>query len=207
MKPSEKFNQLVSKGVAPLLKEHGFVRSGLNFRREGDDTIALITIQKSRKSSKDHILFTINLGIASRLLLRFYLVKYGVTKLSLEDCHWRRRLGLLTAAEEDVWWSIVEETSIDDLGKLLCGYIEKFAIPEIDRYRSDRSLCDLWLTGRSPGLTNYQRLMNLTVLIKVLGPESKKAMVLEELRRESEGLPSASVGENHIRRLETESIA
>ncbi len=204
MKPSEKFNELVTEGLAPLLKDHGFVRSGLNFRREGDETIALINIQKSRKSSKDQVLFTINLGIASRLLIRFYLLTNEVATLSWEDCHWRRRLGLLTAAEKDLWWSIVDETSIDDVGEMLRGYIEKLAIPEIEKYASDRALCDLWLSGLAPGLTNFQRLMNLSVLIRVTGRVNLEPIVLNELRSESEGLPSASVAEKHIQRLKTE---
>ena len=207
MKPSEKFNQSVSKGLTPLLKQHGFVRSGLNFRREGNETIALITIQKSQRSSQNHILFTINLGVASRLLIRFYLGENDVTKLSLDGCHWRTRLGLLTAAEEDVWWSIAEETSITDVGEMVCGYIEKLALPELEKYSSDRALCDLWLSGPAPGLTNFQRLMNLSVLIRALGLVGQEPIVLNELRRASEGLPSASVAEKHIRRLEKEFIS
>jgi hypothetical protein len=126
--------------------------------------------------------------------------------LLLDDCQWRQRLGFLMPNHRDEWWSIEAATSIESLGKRICESLENLAIPEIDRYIQDQALRDLWLSGHSPGLTNFQRLMNLSVLMKALGPQTKAELIVRELLDAAKGKPTASIAHAHIRRLEQESV-
>ena len=59
----------------------------------------------------------------------------------------------------------------------------KAAVPEISRYVSDEALRDLWLSGRSPGLGEYERLRYLAVLLKAISPGEHLEPTLEALRR------------------------
>ena len=112
-----------------------------------------------------------------------------------------QRLGHLLPEHRDIWWSIDADTSLEDLGQEIQRTLIELAIPELERYMCDEALRDLWLSGISPGLTDFQRLMNVSVLLKMLGPEDALPTVLEDLRRVSAGKPSAAVAEVHIQRL------
>lgn len=204
MKPADKLKELVGR-IAPVLKGHGFSRKGLTFYINRDGNYGLINFQKSTKSNSDMIIFTINIGVISRRLLQFFSAEQRSTDLFVDNCHWRERIGFMLPTRQDKWWTIEANTSTEHLAEELCEYIVSLAIPEINKYIEDEALRDLWLSGRSPGLTNFQRLMNLSVMVKALGPSDELESVMRDLQQAVEGQPTASVAERHLRRLEQES--
>lgn len=52
-----------------------------------------------------------------------------------------------------------------------------------------------------PGLTDIQRLMNLSVLLVVLGPQEQLDEVIKEMDQLSEGRPTRPMVASHIRNL------
>ena len=60
---------LVRDEIQPDLAQKGFARNGLIFLRELQD-VWLVGFQKSRSSTHDMISFTVNLGMASKRILR-----------------------------------------------------------------------------------------------------------------------------------------
>jgi hypothetical protein len=205
------FKGLLDKTLAPTLKQHGFSQSGRTFylRREGN--WGLVNFQKSTKSSAERIVFAVNLGIASSRLLEFFpprrlRVSGLAAKPQIWDCHWQMRLGSLVADQKDIWWTVEANTRLEQLGLEIDGYIRNLAIPELSKYIRDEALRDLWLSGHAPGLTEFMRLMNLSVLLKTLGPLNLLEPTLNELWRVAEGKPIASVAEIHMQRLKLEGV-
>lgn len=184
------------------MKERGFSRKKLTFYRDYKDTIGLINFQKSIRSKAECVIFTINIGIISRRLYCFFKsVDNQSIDLSLDNCHLRERIGFLLTDRQDKWWAIDANTDLDFLFDKICNDIQTFALPEIQKFNDDEALRDLWLSARSPGLTDFQRLMNLTVLLKILGPSERLAPVIDELQQRVEGQLSASTAELHLKKL------
>jgi hypothetical protein len=64
-------------------------------------------------------------------------------------------------------------------------------IPEIAKYIHDHNLRDLWLSDYSPSLTEFQRLLYLSVLLKEIGPIELLEPTLHKLKLVSTGKPTA----------------
>lgn len=188
------------KGISQSLKSEGFSRKGQSFYTKHEENWGVINFQKSTSGNEKSVVFTVNLGIASGRLFRFS-GKLIEDRPLIEDCHWRQRLGFLLPEKKDVWWTIVVTTLLDRLVKDMENLLCQYGIPEIEKNIRDETLRDLWLTGKSPGLTNFERLKNLSVLIKAIGPTDLLNSVLEELKHISEGQPFATTARYHIQRL------
>jgi hypothetical protein len=193
------YQQLLSR-VASTLKYNGYKKRNSNLYVQENENWGLINFQKSTKSTSKQIIFTVNLGIASARLLRFFSAKYPEKGPNIWDCHWQRRLGQLIDSE-DMWWSIEFRTLIDELGENILKNIVSLAIPEIAKYLDDNELRDLWLSGYSPSLTEFQRLMYLSVFLKELGPEELLDPTLRMLKHIAVGKPTSFTADIHIRKL------
>lgn len=185
MRPNDIFKE-VHRESSQTLRKYGFSRSGQTNYLQREGNWGLINFQRSKDRRTDAVVFTINIGIASGRLLRFFPPpKFRVeatSKPDIWDCHCQERLGDLLPAHRDTWWRINSETDIEPLVSEIRGYLIELAIPEINMYISDEALRDLWLTGKSPGLTKLQRLEYLSVLLKSLGPEALLKPTLDQLR-------------------------
>jgi hypothetical protein len=199
MELRSKYQQLLSR-IALTLKYHSYKKRNSNFYIQKNGNWGIINFQKSTKSSSTQIIFTVNLGVASTRLLNFFSVIYSKKGPNIWDCHWRRRLGQLSEGE-DVWWSIDIGTSIEELSEYILSQIVSYAIPEIGKYLDDNELRDLWLSGHSPSLTEFQRLMNLSVLLKEMGPHELLEPILRKMKQISIGKPTSFTTDIHLRML------
>jgi hypothetical protein len=190
---------LLSKKVAPALKVEGFSRRGTTFFLMKYENYGIINFQKSTTSTKERILFTINLGVASRKIYDIFDFKAEELKPSLLNCQWWTRLAPPWNGER--WWTIQFITSIDLLERDLLSQIIDIGIPEIKLYLQDDALRDLWLSGKSPSLTNFQRLLYLLAFLKDLGPHDKINETIKELIDVSNNKPTSARGYFYIKKL------
>lgn len=100
------------------------------------------------------------------------------------------RLGFLQAGR-DKWWTVDQGTALDSVEQEIRQLLCERGILEIEKHLDDANLRDLWLSGRSPGLTEIQRLMNLVVLIKAIGPPDLLDRHIEQLTRKTANKPTA----------------
>ena len=199
MKPSTQFSKLIKECLKPLLNESGFKGRGNTFISMKDDVWSLINFQKSRKSSATEIIFTVNVGIASPDLFNFYAKE--VKQPTIEDCHYRQRIGFLLPQHNDKWWNINSDTDMDSLCEDLKKCLSEYVFIELEKYSSNSALRDLWLSDKCPGLTDTQRLMNLSVLLKNIGPADVFNEVVEKMRLATKNKPIAPTIEQHIQQL------
>jgi hypothetical protein len=179
------------KCFAKRLESIGFVREGDVFARQMNDTKIVVEVQKDlKRSTREQILFTVNVGIsADAIRMDPFDDLQSCYALTLERCHWRQRLGRLLAAREDRWWSLRDEQSSQSLCDEITVGLQEEAFPSVEKVASSKSLVDLWLGGRGPGLTEYQRRSSLPRLLLALGR-------LEEARSAVEALEVASLGKS-----------
>jgi hypothetical protein len=69
-------------------------------------------------------------------------------------------------------------------------------------YLADEELRDLWTSGISPGLTNVQRLRNLSILLNTIGPKDLLEGVIGQLRNISKNDPVYPMVNLHLKMLE-----
>ena len=184
MTAAEAFKALLADAAATL-KSSGYSRRGLTFFRERSGNYGLIQFQKSQKTTAKIVVFTANVGVVSGRLARFFggTVRSGQPPDSV--WHWYARLGALRFDGQDKWWILGGTQELDRVAREIKSALVTLAQPELDKYLQDESLRDLWLTGRSPGLTDLQRLKYLAILVKALGPQERLPSILADLRRVS----------------------
>lgn len=191
----------LTREISAFLRERGFSRSGNCFYVQQAGNWGLLCLQKSRRSTTKEALFTINLGVCSGRLIEFFSPEAAEQKPSIEACHWRERAGFLLPKPKDKWWVIHEVEPLNSLLEELKDFLVQAIIPEIERHLPDEYLCNEWLSGKSTGLTDIQRLMNLSVLLKAASAEDKLSEVRKELEDMSAGKPTAFMIKQHLQRL------
>lgn len=163
--PNETFNELM-EAVRGRLASAGFVRQGKIFRIISRNNCGIIDFQRSSASSKQAILFTINLSVVCGDLMEGGLAR-NKKPLGI-DAHIHERIGWLLPERSDKWWKIDESTDREDLIKEISDIVLEKAVPFIERYLDTNAIIDLWESGQSPGLTEVQRQRFLTKLKRSL---------------------------------------
>lgn len=127
------YNQI--KGdLAPLLGECGFTKNGGSFYLRFAKNCGVIAFQKSSRSSKDFVLFTLNLGVYSNLLGEKVDGFDNLVYPDVEQCQWASRIAAFMPGLPDYWWQI--ETTVSDAKKLtglIFEQIKTIVIPELKK--------------------------------------------------------------------------
>jgi len=136
--------------VADLLKSRGFRKNGMRFQAERDEAQLRIALQNSQTSDRHHLKVTLNLSIHLGVLDR-------ESTIFAPDGHWRQRIGQFMPGQTDHWWLCENEETARRAGEQITAILETTVLPEMERLASIEALRALWVTGRSPGLTEHQR--------------------------------------------------
>jgi len=195
------FDLLVST-IGKVLKLHGFSKNGKTFYLLKHGNYGMINFQKSQNSTKDVTVFTINVGVTSSVLKKIH-YPYGLDKKpNIGECHWQQRIGFLMPIAMDYWWKIDNSESIDNLAVEIINILRDSALPEIEKRMSDESLMNEWLGGTYTGITEYQRYVFLTTLLKLKKDERLPAIV-DEFLALFKGQSIEHSVKDHVKELET----
>ena len=140
----------------------GFRRSGRSFFRDDGEVILIVNFQKGQKSTKDLLVVAVNLGAFSKRL------GGDVKAPDPFDGQWRRRLGTVSPPREK-WWEASDISGADRTAAEVLELLRSHGLPALEDVSTDRKLRLLWESGRSPGLTDGQRLLCLARLNKIAG--------------------------------------
>ena len=105
----EKFNQVVKYSFQEVLKPLGFKRKKNTFYKPYEGFGQIINLQKSIYNSKEHINFTVNIGLFLPEFYKVYMRAEPPSFPSEPDCVVRQRAGWLLGGN-DKWWDITGET-------------------------------------------------------------------------------------------------
>ena len=131
-----KFDYLVSKVIWPHFKSLGYKKSGNNFRFY-DETTGLgkiVNFQKSTYYNKEHIHFTINIGV----FLNNEHLTWGRllgNKFTEPCCVLRERIGDLMKIN-NIWFDLTSETDTIELNNDIEDMCIKYIIPYLSKYNS-----------------------------------------------------------------------
>ncbi|MCW3466636.1 DUF4304 domain-containing protein [Chitinophaga nivalis] len=159
----DRFKFLLS-AIGNCLKSNNWKKQGKTFYFSQDNNWGLINFQNST-DNQEEILFTINLAVSSTVLRKFE--DKDLTKMpGIVRCHWTERIGFLMPVNKDFWWEIDATTDLLALSREIIEILVQKGIPEIKKHMSDHALIAHWIRGESKGLTDFQRMVNLVILLK-----------------------------------------
>ncbi len=140
-----KFDRVIKEGFQPLLKPLGFKKKANNFYLQEKDLGKLINIQKSTLYSKQHIHFTINIGIflAEYWNGLLYNQKNELPNFpEITECLIRERIGTLKA-QQDIWYDIEEKTDEDKLIAEMKLNISEYILPYFNLTKTKEDMLKL----------------------------------------------------------------
>jgi len=172
--------ELLHEWIAPLLKSEGFRKAGQSFERENEETIIVVGYQRSVERG-ECARFTVNLGIASKRLFAFE-DPQRTKHTPVEVCHWSMRMGRTLDQPRDAWWELCSSADLPAVGREHQEILRTKALPLLEMTASDSRLRAEWTAGRAPGLTELQRLLNLSALLNDLEHRDEQRTVVEELK-------------------------
>lgn len=155
----EKFNQLITAVVKPLLKENGFTKKGMNFYKRSDDLVFLLNFQNSHGNTAEQTKFYINCGIHSTYIDKV-IGRSELVEPKEYECYFKDRISSLVNAVDD-GYLITNGTDLETLSLkldqdlksvlLMYGHIKKIS-----------DLTDLMINKN--GLNNYKELFEFLLL-------------------------------------------
>ncbi len=184
--------------VSNFLKKEGFKKNSDEFYIHKDNNWGIISFQKSKEANPNEFVFTINLGVVSNSIITYLGDK--VDKPNILDCHWKQRIGYLLSSKSDFWWKIDSTTNLDILTSEIINILETAAIPEIYKHISDESLEKMWLSNEYGGLTELERYINLTTILKIYNRENLDS-IINEMKNYAIGKPFAISVRVHLKQL------
>jgi hypothetical protein len=161
LSPDALFKNIV-KLAAKNLSARRFSHDRQTFRKIANGNCGIINFQKSQSSSKDHIIFTINIGVFYGSLAEDSDCR--LTKADVWDAHLRERIGLILADRHDKWWEITPETNAGLMFSQNIDVACERAADYVNKHLTIETIVDLWESGKSPGLTDHQRIKYLSVV-------------------------------------------
>jgi hypothetical protein len=186
----EKFDELIKEVFAATLKPLGFKKKANNFYINNGEIGKIINIQKSSANSRDHIRFTINIGIFSPEYwkVRFnYQDKPDVPAFPTEpECIIRNRIGDLLK-QNDTWYDVTDAIDLGSLKNIQHRNVKEIILPYFAAINTNDDL----LREMSKGARTESPIARLTLLGELKRTDAAK----EELEK----LLSTEIRPNHKR--------
>lgn len=128
----EEFDDIIKNVIAPIFKEKGFKKYGLNFHRESGEIIQVFNIQRNRYNTPTYMSFVFNVGIEDKGLFKKKNDREISKKPKEYECGIRSRFSNVKNNEEQ-WYLLNKKVNLDDLKKKINKEIRNNVIPFLDK--------------------------------------------------------------------------
>lgn len=128
VKARELIQEVVNLGLAPMLKEHGFKKNGLNFIRRHGTVVNYLNVQLSSWNQGSDGHFYLNAGLMFDEICRHYGKEPPQTP-KYDDCNFMVRMERLNSSLPPQF-SVSENTNLKELGLSLSEAVKKtYVVP------------------------------------------------------------------------------
>jgi hypothetical protein len=179
----DKFNALLGERIAPWLKDRGFRRKDVTFRREHEGAWQIINFQRSRHSDAGVVPVAVNLGVGLSLLHDE--PRWAARGWPLEyECDFRQRLGSLLK-DDDHWWRVRPLLPVGPTAKEMLRGLEAVGIPWLDLHSRPRDC----LTRALDDLAGVSalNLHSLVLVARTVGTDAEREAIEHEIARWQRG--------------------
>lgn len=164
----EKYDVVVRDVFRELVK-FGFKKKKSFFWKEGSESRTIVEFQKSQRSTKENIFFTLNLSIIYKVLLDSEFD--NIERMRGHDGHVFWRIGDFLSPRVDKWWIIDDNVNVAAVSAEIASVLTEDAMPTLDTYSTVESVLKLWKSGVSPGVSEKRRLEYVTEITRARGIE------------------------------------
>jgi hypothetical protein len=145
-----------------VLRPAGFRRQVKSFTAERDETVLLVQLQGSERSTASDAALTVNLGVFSRALQAHG--ERGLSSIAGYTCHWWQRIGFVSPDHSDRWWRVHGPVSAVEAGAEIAALLKLYGLPALERLSSTDRLRAHWRDGGDGGVNRTMRDRFLAVL-------------------------------------------
>lgn len=171
---NKKFHKEFEKKIANILRINGFTGSGNTYYLFKNDSCGVIMIQNAKTETLGCFKFTLNFGVSLNVIRQFY--ESARKEPEFDECQWKIRIGQFMEERNDVWWIIENESDVFDIITDFEVRL-KLLLPQFLIKISEGVLKEEWLKGKATGITEFERLQYLTILLKKdKSPDLEKAV-------------------------------
>ncbi len=136
MEIGKRIDETIRLGLAPLLKQQGFSKSGRTFHRLTGVVWQVVNVQASQGNSDASGKFTINVGV--------YVPEVAVLagqapiagKPKEYECTVRERIGTLMPGGADHWWVLLPSTDLAVVATSVTQAVTAYGLPWLDAHAS-----------------------------------------------------------------------
>ena len=156
---AQSIDKVIKLGLADLLKEYGFKKSGRNWHKAQGENWLIVNVQASRGNIGSEGQFTINLGVYATSVAALAGQKPLGGKPREYDSTLRERLGVIVDGK-DHWWRIDGGTNLPSIADDVVEKMKLFGLPWLSAHSevaqisetlkdspSLLSVCAAWLAG------------------------------------------------------------
>lgn len=115
--------------------------------------------------------------------------------MSLEKPH-----SFFLPENDDDWWIIDSNVDIKSFSKELSCIISAYVVPAIKSHIESESLEKIWMSGISEGITEYQRYVYLTILLKLENKEIRP-LIIDEFEEYGKQHHCSALVKEHIKEM------
>ena len=149
----------IVKNIEKYLSVRGFIKkrgANIKYYKYGE---LILSVQKSVKSTKSAILFCVN------IYFRYYEIDNYLIDMGFRPNYQYvdRFSRLKNSIIEEVWWEIKEGTDVDIIVDEFVIIFDDMVSFMLESLNNEIFLIYMWRSGNSPGLTIFQRLLNLMI--------------------------------------------
>lgn len=194
------FKNIISE-LSPMLKPIGFNKKGNNFYLGLGKNFGIVNFQKSRDSTKELVVFTINFGVYSNSVGQLIDGYNDLARPEVEQCQWRARVGAFMLGSPDYWWKVKMSDNLNSTTSSVMEAVQSIIVPEINKRLSDEGLISCWMNEGYAGTTEIGRFRYLTTLLKTKGDFNTLNRVVETFMQQSKGKPNALRALEHLKEI------
>ncbi|WP_309665640.1 DUF4304 domain-containing protein [Tabrizicola sp.] len=152
---TEEKYKAVSNLVYASLHENGFAKRGRVFWKDLADVRHLAEFQKSQKSTKDRIFFTMNVSTVVKALLDPEID--DLDKMHGHEGHLYWRLGDFLSPQEDKWWAVDQNSDPYQIAQEISSILSSIVLRKLEQYSTVRAIVDLWSSEGYPPISDKRR--------------------------------------------------
>jgi len=150
--------------ISRRLSLRGFKRSGSKFSGVWDHGFTIIDFQKSMRSTKTDVRFTINAGIGVSYIIEFLDPENKLK--TFDNCQWKKRAGNFLGNDDDYWWIVNSGSDPIRIRAEVADMIDKLILPDLAHNQNIDRLMSLFASQSSPGLTEIENDLYYLIILK-----------------------------------------
>jgi hypothetical protein len=194
MQPKEVFQCLMQR-IKLFMKQYDYTTINNNFYyHHFTGNVGVINFQRH----KDQWAFTVNLGVYSLELAKFFMPTMVKPKPYFYECHWHEPMKLLRkdltiVQTADSWIFYLGKSNINELFQEICDYLLTPAVLIIEQRISDQRLQQIWFGNEKSAELKGIEYLHLCVLLKLAKNVEKFILMVEKFKNYLANKPQLKV--------------